>query len=133
MNEKLSFRYSDAFKRKVVSELESGKLSCLAEASRRYGIKGTNTVKGWVRRLGRNHLLPRTVRVETPDEKKEIERLRRQVKELESALAKTRCRELLNEAFFELVCEKHGEDMDAFKKKAGGTPSKAPRTKGARR
>ncbi|CAN5187218.1 hypothetical protein BH09SUM1_BH09SUM1_30550 [soil metagenome] len=128
--QRVNFRYSDAFQRKVVEELESGRLSSLAEAGRRYGIKGSMTVKGWVRRLGKNHLLGRTVRVETPDEKKEINRLRKQVKELESALAKTRCRELLNEAFLEIWCEKHGEDLAEFKKKADATLSKRQGTGG---
>ena len=111
-------RYSEAFKRQVVEELESGVVSSVSEAQRRYGIRGAATIAKWIRRLGRNHLLAKVVRVETPDEQREIERLRRQVRELEHALAETRMKELLAEAFFEIVCKEQGLDLEAQKKKA---------------
>lgn len=116
--QRLVMRYSEAFKRQVVEELESGVVSSMYEARRRYGIRGADTIVNWIRRLGRNHLLAKVVRVETPDEKREIERLRRQVRELEHALAETRMKELLAEAFFEIVCKEQGLDLEAQKKKA---------------
>ena len=118
MEQRIIVRYSEAFKRQVVEQLERGEFSSLEDARRRYGIKGSMTVCKWVRRFGRNHLLAKVVRVETPDEARESDALRRQVRELESALAKTRCRELLNEAFLEIACERCGESVDDFKKKA---------------
>ncbi len=41
------YRYSSAFKLKVVSEIESGKYT-LAEACRVYDIKGHETVQNWI-------------------------------------------------------------------------------------
>jgi transposase len=125
-------RYSEAFKLQVVSELESGKLSSIEEARNRYGITGTLTVKGWLRRFGRSDLMPRVVRVERPDERSELERLRKEVRRLEHALAQTRMKELLNEAYFEIMCEQSGvSDVEAIKKKAqlrlSGEPESAPR------
>ena len=118
-------RYSETFKRKVVEELESGKLSSVSSARRRYGIAGALTVQGWVKKLGKNHLLGKVVRVETLEEGREVERLRRLVRELEHALAQTQMRELLAEAQFEVLCERQGiSDVEEEKKKAAVELSK---------
>jgi transposase-like protein len=118
-------RYSETFKRKVVEELESGKLATVSEARRRYGIGGALTIQGWIKRLGRNHLLGKVVRVETLEEGREIERLRRQVQDLEHALAQTRMKELLAEAQFEVLCERQGiADVEGEKKKAAAELSR---------
>ena len=118
-------RYSEAFKRKVVGELESGVLGSVTEAKRRYGIRGATTVKKWVMRFGKNHLLGKVVRIETMDEKREIERLRLQVRELEHALAQTHMKELLAEAQFEALCERQGiGDVEGEKKKVAAQLSK---------
>ncbi len=94
------------------------------------------TVGRWIRQLGRNHLLAKVVRVEMADEKKEIDRLRKQVRDLEHALAQTRMKELLNEAYFEIFCRERGiKDIDAMKKKLESKLSsrrgEAPREKSA--
>jgi transposase-like protein len=89
----------------------------VGQAQRRYGIAGATTVAKWVRRLGKNHLLAKVVRVEQPQEQTELERLRRQVRDLEHALAQTRMKELLAEAHFDLVCQKQGIDPATEKKK----------------
>ena len=111
-------RYSEAFKLKVVRGLESGEVGSMNEARERYGIGGRATVQRWLRRLGKNQLLGRVVRVETADEKSELKRLRKQVRDLEHALAQTRMKELINQAYFEIVCEDQGiEDVEGLKKK----------------
>lgn len=118
-------RYSEAFKLKVVRELESGEVVSLEEARRRYGIAGGETIQGWLRRLGKNQLLGRVVRVETADEKSEVKRLRQQVRDLEHALAQTRMKELINQAYFEIVCEDQGiKDVEGLKKKLDAELSK---------
>jgi transposase-like protein len=118
VDQRRTYRYSEAFKRQVVEQLESGVLSSITQARRRYGIKGVGTVENWVKRLGKNHLLCKVVRVETPDERHEIERLRKQVRNLEHALAQTRMSQLLAEAQFEVLCRQQGVDPEAQKKKA---------------
>jgi transposase-like protein len=102
----------------VVEQLESGELSSITEAQQRYGIRGNTTVNRWLRRLGKNHLMAKVVRVEMPEEKRELERLRRQVRDLEHALSQTRMKELLAEAHFEILCREQGLDAEAEKKKA---------------
>lgn len=129
-------RYSEAFKRQVVAELEDGTLANVTEAQRRYGF-GRETVKNWLRRFGRNHLLPKVVRVEKPGEMSEVQAMRQRVRDLEHALAETRMRELLAEGHFRAVCEREGWDAEAEKKKLCASPSATPgpaasRKKGSR-
>ena len=45
-------QYTEAFKRHVVGEVESGRTS-QSEASRRYGILGHSTILKWIRKYGR--------------------------------------------------------------------------------
>ena len=117
--EQVYYRYSEAFKRHVVSEIESAKFKSQKEARERYGIKGVNTIRLWLKKYGKEHLLPKKVRIEMPEEQDEVKRLKRQIKELEKALSETRVGEVLNQAYFELVCEEHGiTDFEGYKKKA---------------
>jgi len=59
-------RYSEAFKLQVVNELETGVLESVAEARRRYGIPGSETVVKWLKKYGRAVLLLAVHRV-APD------------------------------------------------------------------
>jgi transposase-like protein len=111
-------RYSEAFKLQVVEEVERGCFRTFREAHEKYGIPGHTTVKRWVRSYGKQHLLPRVVRVESMKEKDRIKELKRRNRELEKALADSKVREVLNQAYFEIVCEKFGiTDLEGFKKK----------------
>lgn len=111
-------RYSEAFKLQVVSELESGKLGSIGEANRRYGISGTRTVRGWIRKYGREHLLPRIIRVETPNEKDRVKELQKENERLKRTLADTHMKAVLFESWFEIACEEFGvTDLQEFKKK----------------
>jgi transposase len=111
-------RYSKAFKLEVVKAMESGRFGSICEANRHFGIKGSTTIRRWLLAYGKNHLIPKVVRVEKPDEQSELLKLRAQVADLEQALGQTHADNLLNDAFFRLVCEKYGEDPESFKKKA---------------
>jgi transposase-like protein len=116
-------RYSEAFKLQVVSELESGKLATIAEAGRRYGIGGKATVVSWLRKYGRTRQLPRMVRVETPNERDELKRLKQENDRLKRALADEHLKAALYESWLEVACEELGvEDVDAFKKKLAKRP-----------
>ena len=111
-------RYSEAFKLQVLSELESGKLASISEARERYGISGRNTVQYWLRKYSRDHLRNRIVRVETPKDRDQVKALKKRIRELEKALADSQVNAVLNEAYYQIVCEEHGiEDPEAFKKK----------------
>jgi transposase-like protein len=112
----LVIRYSEAFKHQVIKEVEEGQCSC-AQAQKKYGIKGTNTIHYWMKRMGKLEALPKIIRVEKPDEKSRIKELERQVRQLKNSLAETQVRYLMAESQFEIVCEQQGLDPQEVKKK----------------
>jgi transposase-like protein len=120
MKNKLELRYSQAFKVQVVNELERGVFDCPRGASNHYGIKGATTVRDWVRRFGKDHLLRKLVRVEAVGEADRIARLRKQVEQLERALGQSAAERLLAEEYLKLACSRLGEEVEVFKKKSDG-------------
>ncbi len=108
--------YSSAFKLKVVSEIESGKLS-INQAQEIYDIGGHTTIKKWIKNLGKNHLLSKVVRIEMKDEADKVKELKERVRKLEKLLADKELDNLMNETFLELLAEDHGVDLEEFKKK----------------
>jgi transposase len=114
--------YSLAFKQKVVSEIEAGKLTA-TEARRFYDIKGCETVKSWIKKMGKHHLLAKVVRIEMKDEKDTIKELKKQKKELESALAQEVLKNLALESLIEAAEDHYGTNL---KKTFGEKESKKP-------
>ncbi len=68
MKESTAITYSEAFKRQVVDEIASGKYSSVYKAQQAYGIRGSTTVTKWIKKYGREDLLPKRVRIETMEE-----------------------------------------------------------------
>lgn len=118
MRHRTVIRYSMGFKQQVIEQLESGRFSSIAEAQEHYGITGSKTIRNWLRKYGRNHLCAKVVRVEKPDEKDELCRLKRQIKQLKEALGQTQAENILNEEFLKIACEQLGQEVENFKKKA---------------
>ena len=109
-------RYSEAFKLEVVREVEAGGLAFDA-ISRKYGIRGSTTVSGWVRKYG-NGSRGKVMRVEKPDEQNELKRLKARVRQLESALGDANIDAALERAYTRLACQRAGiADVAEFKKK----------------
>ena len=116
-----TIRYSEAFKLQVLRELEEGKFGSGAAAARAYGISGQVMIKYWARKYGKNHLLGKVVRVETPKEVNEAKELRKRVRELEKALADAHLDSRLDAAYLQIACRAAGiEDVEGFKKKHAG-------------
>jgi transposase len=112
------FRYDEAFKIRVVQEVESGQLSKDA-ARRKYGIRGKTTVLSWCRKYGREEYpyMPGTISKKqlTGDEKDQrIAELERQVQQARIAI------EAL-ESLIEVANEMYRTDL---KKKVGLKRSK---------
>ena len=122
MRNRVELRYSVAFKRQVVEEVESGRFDSVSAASGHYGIKGATTVRGWVRQMGKSHLLAKVVRVEQVGEADRVAALRREVERLQRALGQTQAERLLEAEFLRLACGQLGEEVEAFKKKSVGRP-----------
>jgi len=115
----ISYRYSMAFKQKVISEIESGKYS-LRQASKIYNVSDVSLYK-WLRRFGKNHLIGKVVRIEMKGEADRIKQLEAEKKELESALAQAQLKIITLESTMEVAEEKYKID---FKKKIGLKESK---------
>jgi transposase len=126
MQVKTEFRYSMAFKQQVVADLENGRFRTIRAAGEHYGIGGAQTIRGWLMRFGRNHLVPKVVRVEKPDEADQVRQLKKQIRQLQEALGKTQLENVMNESFLEIACEQLGVDFEQFKKKAATKRSTDP-------
>ena len=111
------FRYSEAFKQKVISELERGKLTSISEASSVYGIRGAETITRWIRKYGREDLLPKKVKIETLKERNELKEARKRIRELEAALADAHIDSSLGDSYLKIACDRLGMDVSDFKKK----------------
>ena len=103
-------RYSSAFKQKVIKEIEEGKWS-LNEARRIYGIGGGSTIHSWIRKLGKNELIGKVVRIEMKNETDNRKELEKKVKALESALASERIKTIALESLLEVAEEEYGVDF----------------------
>jgi len=125
-----AIRYSEAFKQQVVDEIARGKFSSAYRARDAYGIKGRETVTKWIRKYGRDDLLPKCIRIETMEEKDQLKEARKRIKDLEAALADAHIDQCLEHAFLEIACERLDTDMDDFKKKNGLTLSDVRRKQG---
>ena len=115
---KAVIRYSEAFKVKVVNELETGKLSTVSGAMELYGIRGSETVKKWLQNYGKNHLLNKVVTVQTADEKSEIKKYKTDIRKLKEALADAHLDLRIEQEYFKMACEVGNIEYPAkFKKK----------------
>ena len=124
-------RYSEAFKRQVLQELERGKHGSMTGAQRVYGIGGATTVLSWARKYGREELLPKRVRVETLEERDELKEARKRIRELEAAVADAHIDYCLEKAYLRVACDRMGTDPESFKKKHAMTLSDTRKSKGA--
>lgn len=114
-------KYSESFKLQVVRDLENRRFRTIKEAGSFYGIQGATTIKRWLIKFGKDRLMPRVVRVETPDEQNELKRLRQRVRQLEGLLADKELGLVISETYLELACERAGiADVEDFKKKIAG-------------
>jgi len=121
---KVLHRYSEAFRRSVVAEVE--RVAILF--SRRPLLNGVNfsSIYSWVKQYGGPDSQTRTVRVEMPDEPNRIKELEKQKRALESALAQAHMKIILLESTVEVLEEKAGIRP---KKKTDTPSSSEPTTK----
>ena len=108
-NERMQVRYSDAFKLKVVQDIEKGKLT-ISEARRLYEINGTNTVYRWLRKYGKNDLIQKVVRIEMKDEKSQLKKKDERIRELESVIASLTLHNLCLQNYVDVVNENISEE-----------------------
>lgn len=78
-------RYSEAFKQKIISEYEQGKMTKLA-ITNKYGLGGS-TLNNWLVQFGKHELLGIQVKVSMKNETDELKRLKEENKKLKLAIA----------------------------------------------
>ena len=110
IKEKKVVIYSEAFKRKVVEEVTSGEISQTA-AQRKYGIGGKMTVKKWLERNERMEKDKENKHETVEKELAEIEKLKQEKRQLESALAQAHLKIISLEALIEEVEEHYGDPI----------------------
>lgn len=110
MSRTVTVRYSEGFKFKVVEEYESGRYS-LTELQERYGIGGKCTLVKWIRKMGRNDLLGKKVKVMEINEQSEIEALKEQVRQLQKVVSAQKIEVLALESLFEVAGEEFGAEF----------------------
>jgi transposase-like protein len=125
-----SISYSEAFKRQVVEEIDRGRHKSPQAAMRAYGIKGAATVEKWVRKYGREDLLPKRIRIETMKEIDELKEARKRIRILEAAVADAHIDCCLEKGFLRAACDRMGVTPDEFKKKHPMTLSDMRRSNG---
>ena len=103
-------RYSLSFKQKIVTEIESGKLTQIG-AKKLYDIGGGETISIWIKKLGKLHLLNKVVRVELKNEVSRVKQLEKEKKELESALAQAHLKLIVYESIISVSEEELGIDL----------------------
>jgi transposase-like protein len=119
-------RYSEAFRRQVVSEYEDG--SSVSALQKKYGITGNETIQKWVKKYSNQGLRTGLIRIQTVEEACRVKALEQQVAELERALARTTLEKLRLESMVEELQLLHGEE----EVKKNGAPSSPASNKNAR-
>lgn len=114
---KVLHHYSEAFKRSVVAEVESGRYTPL-EAAAAHQIN-FSSVYHWIRKLGGPDSQTRIVRLEMPEERNRIKELEKEKRALESALAKAHMKIVLLESTVQV----YEQQVGAQGKKKPDTPS----------
>jgi len=108
-------RYSEAFKQKLISEYECGKMSKLS-LSRKYGITGGNTLNDWLKKYGKNELIGIKVKVTMKHEADELKRLKEENKKLKLTLADLTLENRLLQKEIEYRKTLMGDESDLKKK-----------------
>ncbi len=106
-------RYSETFKREVVSEYESG--ANVFSLQKKYGITGGQTIQGWIKKYSTQGLRTEVVRIQRADEADRVRELEKQVEELEQALGKVVLEKLKLESILEVL---QGNETEEVKKNA---------------
>jgi transposase-like protein len=105
-NDKVTRRYSEGFKLKILNELSTGKYS-KRELSRLYGTN-SSTVNDWIKKYDRIDLMNTRIMVENKDEITRLKELQKEIEQLKKLLLKKDLDQLMNDSYLEVAAEKLG-------------------------
>jgi len=109
MTKKTIKRYSEAFKRQVVAEYETG--ISISDLQKKYGITGGMTIPNWVKKYAKQGFRHELVRIQTAEEVNRVKELEQQVQELEQTLGKVVLEKLKLESILEELEERYGVEV----------------------
>jgi len=111
-------RYSENFKLKVLSEIETGRLS-KREASRVYDLS-SGSIQKWIKKYSKFDLQNQRIRIETMDERDRLKELEKENRRLKEALADKDVKLLVSDAMLEVLRKQMGfKSVEELKKKYG--------------
>ena len=105
-NDRVTWRYSEPFKLKILDELSTGKYT-KSQLGKLYGINPT-TINEWIRKYERKDLMNTRVMIETKDEITRIKALQKEIEQLKKLLLKKDMDQLIDDAYLEVAAEKLG-------------------------
>ena len=105
-NDRVTRRYSEGFKLKILSELSTGKYS-KRELSRLYGLQ-SSTINEWIKKYERQDLMNTRIMVENQDEISRIKALQKEIEQLKKLLLKKDLDQLVLDSYLEVAAENLG-------------------------
>jgi transposase-like protein len=115
-NDKVTRRYSEGFKLKILSELSTGKYS-KRELSRIYGLQ-SSTVNEWIKKYDRKDLMNTRIMIENKDEITRLKELQKEIEQLKKLLIKKDLDQMVNDSYLEVAAEMLGyKNVVELKKK----------------
>ncbi len=102
-------RYSEAFKKQVVAEYETG--ISIPSLKQKYGITGWMTIQSWIRKYAKEGFRHEVVRIQRVEERNREKELEKQIQELEQALGKVVLEKLKLESILEELVETNGVEV----------------------
>ena len=120
-NERVTRRYSEGFKLKILSELSTGKYS-KRELTRLYGLQ-SSTVNEWIKKYDRKDLMNTRIMIENEDDISRLKALQKEIEQLKKLLLKKDLDQLVSESYLEVAAEKLGyKNVSELKKKLNIKP-----------
>ena len=120
MKKRITKRYSEAFKRQVVSEYEDG--SSVQDLRRKYGITGNGTIERWVKQYAHVGLRHELITIQRTAERQRERELQERVRELEVAVSQLTLEKIVLESTVAEAEKLLGQDV----KKNDAPPSSKP-------
>lgn len=120
MKKRVTKRYSEAFKRQVVSEYEDG--HSVLTLQWKYGITGNGTIERWVKKYAHAGLRHELVVIQRGDERERQKAFEARVRELEAAVAQLTLEKIVLESSLVEAEKLLGMEV----KKNGAPPSSKP-------
>lgn len=107
--------YHESFRMKVISLLETGEYT-ISELNRTFEIGGSNTIRKWLRRYGKEHLIGRREYIIKAADVDQLQRMKERIRAIESKLkeAENQLKDMtisyiyeksMNEASYEVMTE----------------------------